>query len=237
MPDKRKHRGQNPQDQSLFSKENLFRLKSARADLSWLFGRGYSEKSALSLVGDRWKLESRQRHAVRRVTCSEDDAIRRQAKRIESVSDSQCLHIDGFNVLITVEAALSVALILVGQDGAYRDIASMHGTFRVVEETHPAINLIGQTLQELKIQNCCWYFDRPVSNSGRISKTVEEIARANKWNWTSQLEFDPDKVLGECSEPISSSDSLILDRCENWVNLTAKVVEKIETAWVVNLCD
>ena len=55
------------------------------------------------------------------------------------------------NQLITIEAALSGGLIFRGRDGCFRDLASIHGTYRKVEETLPALNLIGSFLAEMLI--------------------------------------------------------------------------------------
>src|SRR6266404_1471952 len=45
------------------------------------------------------------------------------------------LLIDGFNLILTLESALGGGVMLVGRDGCYRDMASVHGTYRRVEET------------------------------------------------------------------------------------------------------
>jgi len=48
----------------------------------------------------------------------------------------------------------------------------MHGTFRAVEETQPAIELIGLHLREAGVAACRWYLDSPVSNSGRLKQSL-----------------------------------------------------------------
>ena len=60
----RKSRGLAPEDSRFFDKENLARLKKAVADLSWLLQRGYSQKAATELVGNRYQLTRRERHAL-----------------------------------------------------------------------------------------------------------------------------------------------------------------------------
>ena len=52
--DSRRHRGPHPEDEHLFSREAVPRLKQAVDDLSWLRTRGYAESSATKLVGDRY---------------------------------------------------------------------------------------------------------------------------------------------------------------------------------------
>ena len=108
MPDKRSHRGPHPADEKLFAPEAISDLRPALADYSLLLTKGYAEKSALKLVGDKFSLTQRQRLAIMRSACSDQQLASRSERRIE-VSDiaGQTIAMDGYNVLITVEAAMS----------------------------------------------------------------------------------------------------------------------------------
>ena len=59
-------------DAKLFASGEVDKLRAAVADFSMLLTKGYADKSALKLVGDRFELTSRQRLAVLRGSCSED---------------------------------------------------------------------------------------------------------------------------------------------------------------------
>ena len=74
MPDQRKHRGPHPEDARLFAPALAPTLQKAAADLDWLLSRGYPHKSSLKLVGDRDTLVSRQRIAVGRCACGDEEA-------------------------------------------------------------------------------------------------------------------------------------------------------------------
>jgi hypothetical protein len=237
MPDTRQHRGAHPADEMLFASAQHERLRFAVADFSWLLGRGYAAKSALALVGNRYQLAERQRLAVMRSSCAEESATRRKQHKVlcEALRD-QKLHIDGYNVLTTVEVALSEAFLFQGRDGCWRDIASMHGTFRRVEETVPAIEMVGAALAGLGVQEAIWYLDKPVSNSGRLREMLLQIAAAQSWNWQVSIVMNPDPVLAAQEEIIATSDSVILDSCWQWFNLARFVIERFGlTARVVNL--
>ncbi len=146
------------------------------------------------------------------------------------------LEIDGFNVLTTVEVALGGAVVLVGRDGGYRDLASVHGTYRKVEETAPALRLIGATLATLGVAHARWLFDSPVSNSGRLKTILRSLAEEQGWDWSVELVFNPDPVLSSSTEIIATADSVILDRCERWFNLARRVVETlVPEAWTIDL--
>src|SRR5215213_11677973 len=82
-------------------------LRVATAELSWLLSRGYQSRSALKLVGDRHALRERQRLAVARAACAEASLERRRASRVgERAVAGEGLVVDGFNLVITLEAAL-----------------------------------------------------------------------------------------------------------------------------------
>ena len=227
MPDCRRHRGAGPRDGRLFAEDAVCALRAAVGDLSWLLSGGYAEPSSRKLVGDRYGLTARQRDAVARCACT-DEALRRRGKHrepVERVGGKRIL-LDGYNVLTTVETALAGGVVLAARDGTFRDIASVHGTWRKVHETEPAIGLIGRTLAALAAGPCVWYLDRPVSNSGRLKQLIARSAEANGWDWNVQLVADPDPILAEAGDIVATADSVILDRCARWLNLARTAIER-----------
>ena len=237
MPDRRTHRGPHPEDEELFATGAIPRLQDATRDLCWLLSRGYAAVSALKLVGDRHALRQRQRIAVARSACSDTESARRAGRRLDLAGlNGRKLLVDGYNLLTTIEAALAGGVILAARDGSYRDMASMHGSWRRVAETGPAIDLIGGFLKMADAPDCHWYLDRPVSNSGRLRKLLADRAASEGWHWSVELADDPDRVLAAAQEPIATADSAILDRCTSWVNLAAELIRaRIPDAWIVEL--
>jgi hypothetical protein len=239
MPDKRAHRGPHPEDGEAFGPAAVHRLQAAASDFCWLLDHGYSHRSSIKLVGDRYALRERQRLAVLRCACSSAERESRMAREIDPLKlAGQQLLIDGYNLLTTVEAALAGGIILHGRDGAYRDMASIHGHFKFVMETSPALLVIGQTLQRLSPFECVWYLDSPVSNSGRLAALLRETAAAHAWRWRVELVQNPDAVLCAHPETVVTADSMILDRCTRWVNFAGEVIKsEVPSAWVVALQD
>ena len=241
MPDRRKHRGRNPEDSDLFSDDHLASLGRAVRDFSWLLSRGYADRSSLKLVGDRYALTARQRTAVRRSTCSADSLERRRGIMVRPADVGEVgVGVDGYNLLITVESGLGGGIVLIGQDGAYRDLASIHGTYRKVEETLPALRLIVDHLARLPVPRIDWYLDRPVSNSGRLKALLADMleSRPNTGGpvWNIELVDSPDAVLRAYDGVVVTSDSAILDNCRAWMNLAAEVIQRdIPSAWKVEL--
>ncbi len=236
MPDKRIHRGPHPKDEHLFAPSWAAGLTQAVADYSLLLTKGYADKSALKLVGDRFSLTQRQRLAVMRSACSDKQLAARKKSQIDLAHiKGKPLAIDGYNILITIEAATSGAFLFKGRDGCLRDLASIHGTYRRVQETTPAIELIGGFLQESQISSATWLLDSPVSNSGRLKKIFEEIAAKNDWPWQVKLSQSPDAELIRSDCAVASSDSVILDNCKSWINLAAEIIEsKVPSAKVID---
>ena len=175
--------------------------------------------------------------AVMRSSCGDEDLSRRVSKQIRQEDlVGKTLLLDGYNVLTTVEAALAGGVILIGRDGCYRDIAGIHGTYRKVEETIPAIELTGRCLSELHLERCLWYLDRPVSNSGRLKTMLLDMAENEKWNWEVELVYSPDGVLVRAEETAATSDSEILNRCNQWFNLAREIIDRnIPKAWLIDI--
>jgi len=138
------------------------------------------------------------------------------------------LHLDGYNVLTTVEAALAGGVLLLCRDGCVRDMASMHGSWRKVEETERAIGILGHVFQTGGWRKWTWLLDRPVANSGRLSQLIRETADTAGWDWEVQLPGDADKVLMTVDGPIASADSVVLDNCGRWHNLAAHALETLD---------
>lgn len=222
MPDTRKHRGPGPQDPLWFGADALPGLTAAVADLSWLFSRGYAETSGLRLVGDRYRLVERQRVAVQRSACSDAALADRRSRQVDvGALRGRPVRIDGFNLILTLESALGGGVVLGGRDGCFRDLASVHGTYRRVEETRPALELAARWLAEWGVGPCTWLLDALVSNSGRLA----EMIRATHPEWSAEVVPDPDRVLVRPGEVVATADAGVLDRCGAWANLARAIVE------------
>ena len=237
MPDIRKHRGAHPEDRKFFAEEQVLILCTAVSELSWLLTRDYSLKGALKLVGDRYTLTNRQRLAVARAACSDQSKERRAAVLVDTAAVAgQGLIVDGFNLIITVEAALSGGLLMLCRDGCIRDLSSVHGSYRAVDETETAIQLIGEALESLHPRSVEWLLDSPISNSGRLAQRIRDLGDAKGWNWKVETLFNPDAVISKSKRVVISSDSHILDGSERWLNFNRHLVaERLADSWLIDL--
>ena len=199
--------------------------------------RGYPKKAGLKLVGDRHSLRDRQRKAVQRCAASDQTCRHRRATERKAGSlDGEVLLVDGYNVLLTLESALSGGAVLVGRDGALRDMAAMSRHYRRVETTSEALRLIAAVCTRHRCSEVVWYLDRPISNSARLKGLMDELAADNDWPWQVELVADPDRTLAGSKEIVATADSGILQTCCRWFNLPAATLEHaIPNAWIVDL--
>ncbi len=236
MPDQRQHRGPHPQDFELFGERYRERLCEAVVHYSWLLSHGYADSAALKLVGDHFCLTVRQRQALQRASCSDGALAMRAASRVEVTRVSrQTIYVDGFNVLITIEAALSGGVVLIGRDGAHRDLASVHGTYRAVRETPTSLELLVSTVEALEPERVHVLLDAPVSNSGRLATLFRAVAPSDRWSV--ELVPNPDTALKAIRDAVvATSDGVVMQECQRWADLPAWVIARHGIpVWLVDL--
>lgn len=232
-----RHRGHHPADPTLFAGDALPELRTAVAELSWLLERDYSEVAALELVGNRHSLSERQRRAVARCACGDTTRQRRTVRRLEAHElRGRTLLIDGFNCIITLEAAFAGSLVLRGRDSAHRDLSSVHGSYRRVEETAAAIAAITERIQAVGVAAVRWLLDRPVSNSGQLKEAIAAAGPAGL-PWEIALVYNPDRELVAAGDHVvASSDGWVLDHCGGWIDLPGAVIAAAAAPlWLVDL--
>lgn len=234
-----KNRGKEASDDALFGTEKMqFKLKEAVTDMHYFLSRGYGEKATLVLVGNRYRLNSRQQQAVRGMSASQNQIEDRKAKEIQSRDlEGKEICFDGFNVLILLESILSNAYVFKGQDGFIRDLSSVYGTYKKVKQTTQAVEMIGDFFKKENIKKALWLFDKPVSNSGRLKKLIEEIAVNNQFDWEVELVYNPDKIMAEINYIAVTSDAWILDYAAANFNLMKYMLSQMTENETVICCE
>lgn len=229
-------RGYIEEDQKWFSEDSLQKLQIAQEEIIWLLDRNYKMSPLIEFVGGHYQLSTRQREALQRSSSSQKDCLRRTNKMLslDEIKGND-INIDGFNLIITLEVALSSGTLILANDGTIRDLAGLRGTYRLIDKTDMAISLLCSFFKEYEIKKANFYLDSPVSNSGRLkSKILEDFI---KWDIDVEVELVPnaDPILSEL-ERVVTTDSIILDSCKSWFNLTRIIIENyINSAKVINL--
>ena len=226
-------RGYVPKDTIEFSPKATVKLNAAAQELVFLIDRGYDTKSASTFVGNHHLLSERQRLALARITSPRAALEERERKRLREAPQS--LVLDGFNTVITLEVALSGSLLLEGMDSTIRDLAGLRGSYRIVDKTVRAVELLLGRMEALGVANALFYLDQQVSNSGRLRALL--LDKAEERSIQVQVELHPsvDGVLSHL-ENVVTTDAIILDKCGSWYNLNRGLIEEtIPEAWILRL--
>ncbi len=235
MPTKMTRRGFDSEDSKWFSEKAIHQLRIAQQEVRWLLDRGYKTGPVIDFVGGHYQLSSRQRNALQRATSSQLQYDKRRSTQLplEAARDGR-LNIDGFNLIITLEVALSGSVLILGGDGVLRDLAGLRGSYRIINQTEKALDLIGKSFRQLSVPNVKFFLDAPVSNSGQLRNLILKHLAA--WDMPVEVELIPnaDPVLSKL-ERIVTGDSVILDCCTSWFNLSKVIVDNyIKTAWIIS---
>lgn len=226
-------RGYVPTDALEFGEAALPKLHAAALDISYLLERGYPLGPAVTFTGNHYQLSERQRMALTRSLCTQKEKTARKGKELATLTGQ--VHIDGFNTIITLEVALSGSLLLAATDSTLRDIAGLHGSFRIVDKTVQAVDLLLAELAQFPITGVDFWLDAPVSNSGRLKTLLGQKSAACPF--TTQITLCPDvdkRLFGQAQ--VVTSDSIILDNCLSWYNLNYRIVqEHVPQAWLLAL--
>ncbi len=233
-------RGPGPRDSKLFASAFLSKLSAAVVDLGMLLERNYAESASLKLVGDHFQLHKRQRTALMRSAAAPSQMLAREAKKVPSIEGST-LAIDGFNLIILLEAALGGGLVMKCADGTCRDLSSIHGTYKMVDQTQDVLVWVGTWAKEQGVSGLHWWLDSPVSNSGKLASVLRGLAEEHQWNWEVTVTPHVDKELCRSEDVVVSGDKIILNQCQQWANLGRSMIEqgvkesRLPNLWLVEL--
>ncbi|MCD2501586.1 DUF434 domain-containing protein [Clostridium sp. NSJ-145] len=229
-------RGFDLNDKRWFSEKEIIRLRKAHEEIKWLLDRDYKLESIINFVGSRYQFSTRQRDALKRATCSSANELLRKSKEI-SINDikGQSLNIDGFNLIINLEVALSGGTLITGDDGLVRDLAGLRGTYKLIDKTDIALDYIFNFLNSIDIESINIYLDSPVSNSGNLKIKIFEYTEKYNLNTSVELVNNADVILEKLNNVVTS-DATILDKCISHFNLSKTIIDKyIQDANIISL--
>ena len=220
-------RGYVPEDERNFSPEAIRIMKKASGHVCYLLDEGYDLKQATVFVGNHFLLSERQRLAIMRSVASKQQLKERRGKKTE-ICDlaGKEVWIDGFNTIITLEVLFNDSLLFACMDETIRDLAALRGTYRLIPETAKAVQIMLDVLQEVGVKKAHILLDEPVSNSGRLKGLIADMAEEmHCLDLDIRVLKDVDRSLYG-KEYVITSDSIILDHCRSWANLTAECLKR-----------
>jgi hypothetical protein len=210
-------------------------LQKAAEDFRYLLNRGYPRKAALELVGNRYGLTFDERHLLHRGVFSDADSESRRKRKIPiGKVRNRDLAIDGYNVIITVEAGLSGQPLILGDDGFIRDISGLSGRFKKTGKTEEALQLIFEVVKKVKPYQTLFLFDSPISMSGRLAQEVRDLLKRESLLGDARALKVPEKILIGFPGVIATSDTAIIDRSKKVVDLAGYIiVQKIRSKSII----
>lgn len=204
-------------------------LLRAAEDARYLLARGYPRERVLRVVGDRWNLDAAGRHLLRRGAFAPDQAQARQERlvRLEACR-GRAVGVDGHNVLITLESALTGCPLLMADDGLVRDIAGRGANHRPGAATLQAAEMMINALAKAGAASAHIFLDAPLPKSGELAARLRGLlARAGLAGQALAVPV-PEKNLACHCGPVASSDSALLDRVAEPLDLAGEIIRGLE---------
>jgi hypothetical protein len=218
---------------SIFDQDGF---RPAVRDYRFLLDGGYPEKQVQKLVGDRYRLSKDLRMVLYRGVLPPKTARRNAAKRIErrglddvvgfrtasgGVEENPAggpgggegafrLMVDTYNVILTCMNYLLGKAVFIADDGFVRDIGGAHGRITDTEEFRRAAGLVLEYLSGERIP-FEMVLDKPVSNSGRHRRIIEEVASVRGVECPTVLSDSADRhILERTRGAAATSDSAVI---------------------------
>ena len=191
-------------------------FKEAAGDYLYLLERRYPQGSIIKMIGDRYRLNSVERSVLYRGISARKDAERRSARLLDTacLADRE-LHIDGFNVLITIGSYLNGNLVFISNDNIMRDASEIHSKVIHSQLIDKAILLLFSAIESIKPAGLFFYLDEPVSHSGEICHKIKELIDHYHYPGSASTFKSPDFQLKSLESGVAAtSDTGIIDNCK-----------------------
>ncbi len=227
-------RGFSPEDEKLFSEEELRKISLCAYETAFLLERGYPLKSAVTYTSNHRLLAERQRNALARMTACPYRLKLRQQKQLDHLDPGCTVNIDAFNAVVIMETALSHSILLCCMDGCIRDLSGLSGTYSIISATDEAIARILNKLKKEQAASAVFWIDEPVSNSGRLREHLAAGAEALSFPAEFRMVHDADYALKKLDHVISG-DSQVIEECISWYNLYQDLIADMPDPWIAEL--
>lgn len=206
--------------------EGIVRLMEAAQDLRWLLSRGYPKEASLTLVGNRFELDKEMREVLKRAVLPPQVAQKRKQKALDPRSlKEEKVAVDGHNVLITLQTALKGGFVFFCDDGFLRDIAGVSRSFVFNGECERALDLVLETLAELKPKEVLFFLDAPLSKSRELANKINLLFGPYGIKGRSEVLSVPEKALCQFEGVICTADGHLLDLVEKAFDLAGHIVK------------
>jgi len=215
-------------------------IEEAVQDLLYLLEKGYPRKSAIALVGNRYRLSGNERMVLYRGVFTRGECESRTRKRVDRNQEftTSCV-VDGYNVFITIESYLRGRVVFRALDGFTRDISGVYGNYTFGARTEQATDLLIRCLLGLtqNISHFLFFLDEPVSRSGEFARFLREALKNADIPSAVEVVRSPDTLIGEyhARDLIATSDTVLIDRVERCTDFPGMVLSSVMGKEVLDL--
>jgi hypothetical protein len=169
-------------------------------------------------VCNHYQLTQENRHFLARTTFSDEEAAAIQAKKVSiDTIHQKDLAVDGYNVLITVEALLKGEAVIC-DDLVVRDTQGVFGKYTITDKTHIALTRISEVIDMYHPKSVTFYFDQQVSHSGDLCSIVR-----NSFSYSCKTHNHVDKVLATRNIITATSDSVLIRKLQHFVDIPFEI--------------
>ncbi len=191
----------------------------ALKDMYYLVNRGYSQDSAVRIVGDHYQLEKEERYKLKRIVFPEREISRTEKKKreITYIKDKK-MAVDGYNVLITTESVLKNDVFLCF-DGVVRDVQGIFKKYKFDEEGERALEEIFSVLTKYPPKDTQFFFDVQISKSGELCSRVRRMLRTRGLEGDAQTTKSVDYALKNRKMLTATNDSVIIQELDEFVDI------------------
>lgn len=231
-----KLRGYYPEDKRQFCASNIDIINKASKEVQFLLERGYDMKKTTQFVGNHYMFSERQRLLIARAVSTKQDIYLRTEKEILSKQKQvpDVIYIDGFNTIITIEVALSGSPVFSCYDNTIRDLAELRGSYKIIDKTPIALELLKKHLESLNAKSVEILLDKPVSNVGRLKSLCYEIFNKSQIKLVVTVMDEVDKNLYD-KNGVITSDAVILNKCKSWINIMPEILADINEKNLISI--
>lgn len=213
---------------------NIDKVMAASRDYLYLKRRGYSVKSILEIIGNRFQLNNDERNVLYRGFFTKKE-IRSRMDRLlsEEHLNGRLLEVDGYNQLITVESYRKGKFVFKSTDGVVRDTASVYRSYKITHVTDEVLMILIKNLRYLGLKEARFYFDQPISYSGELCVLVNDLMNKHRLVGHAETVMSPDYILKNAGF-VATSDSVIMSEAKGIFDLAGWLINRV---WHPKLVD
>lgn len=211
-------------------KEKL--LKPAR-DIRSILRWGYPKFATIRFVAEHSQLSAEERNILTRVIMPPEKVVSRIRKKIACDGiRNRDLHLDGYNVLLSVDSLLKNEPLWFCDDGYIRDTRYYFSKTSQAEDIEEALDSVLEFLSEASPKSITFLLDSQISRSGELAsfirRKLEEYGIRGEARTSKTVDFDLKTEGGDPKKNlvVATSDGIVIDSVLQVLDIPACLMEK-----------